>query len=83
MENSTYIALSRMDAQQRAMSVVAANMSNASTVGYKRENVLFSDFLSHQHGSKQPEGADTESTRRTARHTGTSSRATCSRPAIP
>ncbi|MFT8327237.1 flagellar basal-body rod protein FlgF [Gluconobacter oxydans] len=61
MENSTYIALSRMDAQQRAMSVVAANMSNASTVGYKRENVLFSDFLSHQHGSKQPEGADTES----------------------
>ncbi|MBS1076016.1 flagellar basal-body rod protein FlgF [Gluconobacter sp. Dm-73] len=61
MENSTYIALSRMDAQQRAMSVVADNMSNASTVGYKRENVLFSDFLSHQHGSKQAEGADTES----------------------
>ncbi|MBS1077453.1 flagellar basal-body rod protein FlgF [Gluconobacter kondonii] len=61
MENSTYIALSRMDAQQRAMSVVADNMSNALTVGYKRENVLFSDFLSHQHGSKQAEGADTES----------------------
>ncbi|MFT9297249.1 MAG: flagellar basal body protein, partial [Gluconobacter sp.] len=60
MENSTYIALSRMDAQQRAMSVVADNMSNASTVGYKRENVLFSDYLSRQHGSTQPTGAETQ-----------------------
>ncbi|EHH68066.1 flagellar basal-body rod protein FlgF [Gluconobacter morbifer] len=61
MENSTYIALSRMDAQQRAMDVVANNMANSSTAGYKRENVLFTDYLSHQHGSQQPDGAETES----------------------
>ncbi|GBR12249.1 flagellar basal-body rod protein FlgF [Gluconobacter frateurii] len=60
MENSTYIALSRMDAQQRAMSVVADNMSNASTVGYKRESVLFSDYLSKQHAAGQPTGSETQ-----------------------
>lgn len=57
MENSTYIALSRMDVEQRALSVIAENMANASTIGYKRESVLFSDYLSHQ---KDPSGASEE-----------------------
>ncbi|QDH16844.1 flagellar basal-body rod protein FlgF [Swingsia samuiensis] len=61
MENSTYIALSRMDAQQRAMAVVADNMANASTIGYKKESVLFSDYLSRQSGSEQPRGTEIQS----------------------
>jgi len=60
VENSTYIALSRMDAQQRAMAVTADNIANASTTGYKRESVLFSDFLNHQHGDKVPAGGKDE-----------------------
>ncbi|GBR48377.1 flagellar basal body rod protein FlgF [Neokomagataea tanensis NBRC 106556] len=59
LENTTYIALSKMDAQQRAMSVIATNMANASTVGFKREDILFSDYLSHQHAG-QPNGAETQ-----------------------
>ncbi|QDH25866.1 flagellar basal-body rod protein FlgF [Neokomagataea tanensis] len=60
MENTTYIALSKMDAQQRAMSVIATNMANASTVGFKREDVLFSDYLSQQRATHQPAGAESE-----------------------
>ena len=45
MENATTIALSRLVAQQRAMDVVAGNIANASTPGYKAERMLFSDWL--------------------------------------
>nr|WP_321984398.1 flagellar basal-body rod protein FlgF [uncultured Lichenicoccus sp.] len=48
MENPTYIALSRLDAQQRTMDVIASNMANANTAGYKSERVLFSDYLVQQ-----------------------------------
>lgn len=48
MENPTYIALSKLDAQQRTMDVIAGNIANANTVGYKTEHVLFSDFLVKQ-----------------------------------
>lgn len=48
MENPTYIALSKLDAQQRTMDVIAGNIANANTVGYKAERVLFSDFLVQQ-----------------------------------
>ena len=48
MENPTYIALSKLEAQQRTMDVVAGNIANVNTVGYKAERVLFSDFLVKQ-----------------------------------
>ena len=48
MENPTYIALSRLDAQQRTMDVIASNLANANTAGYKTERVLFSDYLVSQ-----------------------------------
>jgi flagellar basal-body rod protein FlgF len=56
MENTTYIALSRLDAQQRAMDVVANNIANANTDGFKAERTMFSDYLSQQHGVTAPEG---------------------------
>lgn len=49
MENPTYIALSRLVAQQRTMDVIANNISNANTPGYKTEHVLFSDWLVRTH----------------------------------
>ena len=56
MENTTYVALSRLDAQQRAMDVIANNIANANTDGYKAQRVLFSDYLSRQHGVDAPPG---------------------------
>ncbi len=46
MDNTTYIALSRMDAEQRAMSVLANNIANGSTAGFKSGHVQFADYLS-------------------------------------
>ncbi len=58
MENTTYIALSRLDTQQRAMDVVANNIANANTDGYKAQRTLFSDYLSQQHAVDGPRGGD-------------------------
>lgn len=59
MENPTYIALSRLIAQQNAMDVVAGNLANASTPGYHSERTLFSDWLSRQSGTDVPRGGET------------------------
>ena len=58
MENPTYIALSRLDAQQRTMDVIAANMANANTAGYKAEHVLFSDYMVRQRGAHTAPGGE-------------------------
>ena len=58
MENPTYIALSRLDAQQRTMDVIAGNIANANTVGYKTERVLFSDFLVRQQDARTAPGGE-------------------------
>ena len=59
MENTTYIALSRLDAQQRAMDVISNNIANANTDGFKAQRILFSDYLSQQHGVNAPQGGAT------------------------
>src|SRR4051794_39678694 len=51
MELPTYVALSRLAAQQRAMDVTATNLANASTPGFKASRVQFSDWLSAQTGT--------------------------------
>lgn len=45
MENTTYIALSREAALWRQMEVVANNMANANTPGYKTQETMFREFL--------------------------------------
>ncbi len=45
MENPTYVALSRLMAQERTMDVMANNVANSNTPGYKAQHVLFSDWL--------------------------------------
>ncbi len=44
MENAQLISLSRQIALQRQMDVVANNMANINTTGFKAEQILFEDF---------------------------------------
>ncbi len=45
MENAQLISLSRQIALQRQMDVVANNMANINTTGFKAEDLLFEDYL--------------------------------------
>lgn len=45
MENSLLIALSRQMVMQRHMEIIANNIANASTPGYKSEQLMFVEFL--------------------------------------
>ncbi len=45
MDNSTNIVLSRLTAEERAMDVVATNIANASTPGFRGQRMMFSDWL--------------------------------------
>jgi flagellar basal-body rod protein FlgF len=51
MQNATYIALSSQTALQRQMDVVANNLANVSTPGYKGEKMLFSQYLTRARGT--------------------------------
>lgn len=59
MELPTYVALSRLAAQQRALDVTATNLANVSTPGFKASRVLFSDWLSAQTGTSATTGGRT------------------------
>ncbi len=48
MDITSNVATSRLVAQQRAMDVIADNIANASTPGFRAERVQFSDWLSQQ-----------------------------------
>lgn len=56
MEMPTYVALSRMDAQSRALDVVADNIANMSTPGFKSTHALFNDWLDVQRNVDAPAG---------------------------
>ena len=45
MENTIFIGLSRQMALRRQMDVVANNMANMNTTAYKRQTVLFQEYL--------------------------------------
>lgn len=54
MDNTGYIALSHQMALQRQMEVIANNLANANTAGYKADETLFEEFLvqNGQQGSR-------------------------------
>jgi flagellar basal-body rod protein FlgF len=56
MDNTTNIALSRLTSQSRAMDVIANNIANMSTPGYRAERMVFADWLSPQTGTHAPKG---------------------------
>lgn len=51
MDNSTYIALSGQNARQQQMDVLANNIANLSTPGFKGEEMMFHEFLTGASGS--------------------------------
>jgi flagellar basal-body rod protein FlgF len=56
MDNSTYIALSGQTAREHQMEVLANNIANLSTPGFKAEKMMFQEYL-----SKSPDGSDPSS----------------------
>ena len=59
MQLPTYVALSRLVAQQRALDVTAMNLANAGTPGFKAGRVVFSDWLSRPASVDAPPGGGT------------------------
>lgn len=45
MENASLVSLSRQIALQRQMNVIANNMANVTTAGYKSDGLVFEEFL--------------------------------------
>src|SRR6185437_688029 len=58
MDIASNVATSRLVAQQRAMDVMATNIANANTPGFKAQRMQFSDWLSPQK-SGAPQGGGT------------------------
>ncbi len=56
MQNATDIALSRLMAQGQVMDVLANNLANANTPGFKAGRVLFGAWLSRQGAGSLPPG---------------------------
>ena len=56
MDIVSSVAASRIVAQQRVMDVIADNIANANTAGFKAERVQFSDWLVRRQGSDAPQG---------------------------
>ncbi|MBB4287038.1 flagellar basal-body rod protein FlgF [Roseospira goensis] len=52
MQTPSYIALSRQTALWRQMDVVATNVANMNTPGYKAEGMMFSEYLARSRGSE-------------------------------
>jgi flagellar basal-body rod protein FlgF len=58
MENAQLVALSRQIALQHQMDVVANNVANITTTGYKASDLLFEDYLSPTADDNDFAGAD-------------------------
>ena len=59
MDNIVSIALSRLSVQSRAMDIVAGNLAQMSTPGYRAERPVFADWLAAQSRTLAPAGART------------------------
>jgi flagellar basal-body rod protein FlgF len=53
MDNAAYVTLTRMAGLKREMQVIAHNIANAGTTGYRREAVVFSEFVARA-GASEP-----------------------------
>jgi flagellar basal-body rod protein FlgF len=56
MDIVSSVAASRIVAQQRVMDVIADNIANANTAGFKAERVQFSDWLVRRQDTGAPQG---------------------------
>lgn len=53
MENSLYVGLSRQMVLRNAMNMIANNVANMSTPGYRAQNPIFEEFISKPQGDKE------------------------------
>src|SRR3989442_13396922 len=53
MDRGVYAIVSGAIGQERRLDIVAKNLANAQTVGYKREKILFKPLLANSVGSSQ------------------------------
>jgi flagellar basal-body rod protein FlgF len=53
MESSVYVGLSRQLVLNRAMTLVANNVANVNTAGYRAQNPLFEEFISKERYDKK------------------------------
>ncbi|MFC7734497.1 flagellar hook basal-body protein [Roseomonas sp. GCM10028921] len=58
MDNPGYIALSRLVAQNRATAVLAHNMANAETPGFRASRPVFADHLERQRQARTAPGGE-------------------------
>lgn len=58
MDNTDSIALSRLSAQDRSMDVIAGNLANVSTPGFRAERVVFADWLLREPAAAEPRGGN-------------------------
>ncbi len=56
MDNSLLVSLSHQLAAYRSMDVIANNIANASTPGYKRETAKFEEFVTYVRPSETQTG---------------------------
>jgi flagellar basal-body rod protein FlgF len=56
MDNSLLVSLSQQLAAYRSMDVIANNIANASTPGFKRETAKFEEFITHVRPSETQKG---------------------------
>ena len=52
MENTAYIALSRQSVLHHNMAIIANNIANVNTPGYRAQNTIFSEYLTKPEGNK-------------------------------
>jgi flagellar basal-body rod protein FlgF len=58
MDTPGYIVLSRLASQARATDVLAANIANAGTPGFKASQTIFAQQLARQSGAETPAGGE-------------------------
>ncbi|WP_419898092.1 flagellar basal-body rod protein FlgF [Roseomonas sp. USHLN139] len=56
MDTPGYVVLSRLAAQRRAQDVVASNLANADTPGFKASQMVFAEHLARQQNAQTPRG---------------------------
>ena len=54
MENSIYLGLSRQIALQSNMEIVANNVANMNTPGFRGQNLIFAEYISDPRGADDP-----------------------------
>lgn len=54
MENSIYVGLSRQMVLKNNMDIIANNIANVNTPGYRGQNLLFKEYLSDPRGNDYP-----------------------------